>query len=360
MPSPNPSPVPQKVELGYLVSPEYTRTADLAHAIVEQQRVVSACRDLGFTSVMAAEHFSRSSSVWFPPLMLLPRLLDSGEGMKFGTTILSAGLHNPVVLAEQAAFLDVATGGRFTLGLGAGWNAAEFASLGAPMSQRGQGLTEAVSILRALWGEGLPEGFSGKVHDVPPMEMSLKPLQKDGPAIWLGGGSDAALVRAAEIADTWVASSHMSLEAVESQARTYEREVARVGRELPSVRPALKSIHVGTSKAAAIEEVREPLVRSYKTFGEWGLFRDVLDEADRVVDLALSEERAVIGGPSEVAEDLIDFVRRTGSNLILVRAQWLGLDYRKTIASLERLATEVLPEVNKELARTSSSRKGGA
>src|SRR4051812_42803537 len=100
----------------------------MALALQEQQQLGRLCADAGYTSVFVGEHFSHGPSIWLPPVPLLVRLASEGLDLDFGTAVLVAPLHQPVALAEEIAFLDHMTQGRFTLGLSAGWNAGEFAA----------------------------------------------------------------------------------------------------------------------------------------------------------------------------------------------------------------------------------------
>lgn len=339
------------MQLGYLISPEYMPGTDMRVAIQEQQTIVAACRDMGMSAIFSAEHFSRDQSIWLPPLMLLSRVCEYGEGMTFGTAVLAAGLHQPVALAEQVAFLDAATGGRFVLGLASGWNRSEFESLGAPMATRGRALDETIEILRALWGNTEPTSYSGKVYQFKDVTLSFRPSAGAKQPIWLGASTDVALERAAAVADNWVISSHMSTDQAGKQAETYASLLKARGRLLPAVRPGLKSIFVGRTMESAKSDGGDNLVASYEMFKNWGLFDDVFARKIDTVNYEHVTERAIIGDPQMVAEEIVRFARATGVNLLLARSQWIGMRVGAIIESLELLNSEVLPLVNAELAR---------
>jgi alkanesulfonate monooxygenase SsuD/methylene tetrahydromethanopterin reductase-like flavin-dependent oxidoreductase (luciferase family) len=337
------------MELGYLISPEYTPGTDMIRALKDQTQIVSACRELGMSSVFVSEHLSRGQSVWFPPLLLLSRLCEYGEGMTFGTAVLAAGLHNPVALAEYVAFLDAATSGRFVLGLGAGWNRSEFMSMGASMTTRGRALDETVEILRILWGSEEPASYGGEVFTFRDTLLSFRPAAGPQQPIWLGASSAPALRRAARVADAWLISAHMSIEQAAQQMRYYEAKLSEYGHAPPSSRPALRSIFVAPTMEAARRSGGDKLVASYEMFNDWGLFTDIFHEQVASVAYEKVTERAFVGDPDTVAELIVKFVLATGANLLLVRSQWLGMSPRTIIDCLELLCTEVMPRVRRAL-----------
>lgn len=347
------------VELGYFLNPEYEPGVDVHRAVEEQRESVRHCRDLGLSSVVVGEHLSRAESVWLPPVPLLCRICGDGEGMLFGTGVLAAPLHNPVLLAEQAAFLDGLTGGRFALGLSAGWNAGEFASLSVPMAGRGDAVEEAVTILRLLWGSEGPVSHAGRRYAFDDVTLSLRPVQPGGPPIWLGASSAPALRRAARIGDAWIATSHLPGEGVARQAEQYRAHLRDAGRPMPATRPGLRNIYVGRTHEEAVREIGPYLTSSYAMFDGWGLFSDVLRERKGTVDYAQAAERAVVGDPQSVAEQLVEFVTASDVTLLLARTQWLGMEHRRILDSLELLATEVMPAVNAALASERRSGRAG-
>ncbi len=112
--------------------------------------------------------------------------------------------HRPAVLAaKQIATIDVLSGGRLTLGIGAGWLKEEFEALGAPpFEERGAVTDEYLAAFRALWTEETPS-FAGKYTRFSDLVFAHKPVQRPGPPIWVGGESGPALRRSAKFGDAW-------------------------------------------------------------------------------------------------------------------------------------------------------------
>jgi probable F420-dependent oxidoreductase len=107
-----------------------------------------------------------------------------------------------VLVAKQTATLDYLSSGRLILGVGAGWNEAEFGFLGADFQTRGKRLDEYIRALRELWTSPDPR-FEGQFVRFSEVLFSPRPVQQAGPPIVIGGGSKAALRRTAELADGW-------------------------------------------------------------------------------------------------------------------------------------------------------------
>jgi alkanesulfonate monooxygenase SsuD/methylene tetrahydromethanopterin reductase-like flavin-dependent oxidoreductase (luciferase family) len=90
---------------------------------------------------------------WLDPLLALSYVAAVTRTIGVATGILLLPEHHPVLIAKQAATLDLLSGGRFTLGIGIGWSAEEFAALGVPFAQRGRRTAEYVHAMRALWAD---------------------------------------------------------------------------------------------------------------------------------------------------------------------------------------------------------------
>jgi len=107
-----------------------------------------------------------------------------------------------VLVAKQAATLDVLSAGRLRLGVGLGWNEVEYIALGENFHNRGRRIEEQVAVLRELWTKPLVD-FKGRWHTLPDAGLKPLPVQRPIP-IWFGGGADAALKRAARLGDGWL------------------------------------------------------------------------------------------------------------------------------------------------------------
>jgi probable F420-dependent oxidoreductase len=123
--------------------------------------------------------------------------------VRLGTAVLVLPLRNPVSFAKQAASIDVASGGRLELGVGAGWLKEEFDALGVPFRGRGARLEEWMGIARACW-TGAPEGRDFEQYALPDDVLCL-PTPAHRIPLLVGGHSPAALRRVGRVGDGWLA-----------------------------------------------------------------------------------------------------------------------------------------------------------
>jgi len=140
---------------------------------------------------------------------LLGAVAGATRRLRVGTAINIAPLNNPLLLARSTATLHDVSGGRLLYGVGAGWAEEEFQILGVPFSERGGRLGETIDILRKAWAGGFFE-HHGRHFNYPPLQITPHPT----PTPLIGGGnSPAALRRTARMADGWISSGNVTLEA---------------------------------------------------------------------------------------------------------------------------------------------------
>lgn len=208
--------------------------------LLRPQRMAAVARHaeaLGFESVWLPEHvvFPEEIASSYPysadggapinpntplldPFVLLAQVAAVTSTIRVGTNIYLVALRHPITTARAAVTLDVVSGGRLSLGVGAGWLAEEFAALGVDFSTRGARTREAVQVLRALWTEATP-AFAGRFFSFRPVKFEPKPVQKPHPPILFGGESAAALRRAAALGDGWLGVRHTPESAAEQVQR---------------------------------------------------------------------------------------------------------------------------------------------
>jgi probable F420-dependent oxidoreductase len=150
--------------------------------------------------------------------------------LRLGTNVYLLGLRHPFVAARAVATLDVLSGGRAEIGIGAGWLREEWVAAGLDPRTRGRRLDEALAVCKRLWSEPVVE-HRGEFFAFPPVAFEPKPVQKPWPPIHVGGESEAALRRAAAAADGWYGLVHDpgSAAARVRHLRGLRREAGREG-----------------------------------------------------------------------------------------------------------------------------------
>jgi len=139
---------------------------------------------------------------WLDPMTTLAFLAGVTRRVKLGISVCVLPYRNPVLNAKATASLDVLSGGRLILGVGAGWLPEEAAALGMPFDHRGIRTDEHIQVLRALWTEDEPY-FQGRFYKVADLRCEPKPVQKPHLPLWVGGHEPPALRRAGRLGDGW-------------------------------------------------------------------------------------------------------------------------------------------------------------
>ncbi|WP_433678633.1 TIGR03619 family F420-dependent LLM class oxidoreductase [Nocardia sp. CA-119907] len=135
------------------------------------------------------------------PLETIAFMAGASRTLRFGTAMVVAPLHSPVVLAKRAATIDRHSGGRLLLGLGIGWQKEEYAAVGAPFQARGARLEDCIGAMRALWADA-PASFHGSHTAFDRLSCVPRPESGAVPIV-LGGHSAPAVRRAGLLADGW-------------------------------------------------------------------------------------------------------------------------------------------------------------
>ncbi len=145
----------------------------------------------------------REDNVFRDPFVLFGFLAGVTRALAFATNILVVSQRQTVLVAKQAAEVDILSGGgRLRIGLGTGWNYVEYESLGMSFADRGAMLEEQIAVLRKLWTEPLVH-FEGRFHRIMHAGLNPMPLTRPIP-IWLGGTSDPVIRRVGRTADGWM------------------------------------------------------------------------------------------------------------------------------------------------------------
>jgi probable F420-dependent oxidoreductase len=163
------------------------------------------------------------------PFLLFSFMAALTTRLEFISGVLILPQRETVLVAKQAAELDVLSNGRFRLGAGIGWNEVEYVALNQDFHKRGQRIEEQIDLLRRLWTEELLT-FAGRWHTIPDAGINPLPLQRPIP-IWLGGHADAVLQRIARLADGWLPNYHTAAAAGPALARLAQY-LAENGRSL--------------------------------------------------------------------------------------------------------------------------------
>jgi len=166
-------------------------------------RLARQIEDLGFDYLGCGEHVSFYGDT-ANGLVSLSVAAGATERIRLMSTITLVPLYPAALLAKMGAALDVASGGRFALGVGVGGEfPGEFEACGVPVNQRGSRTDDALEVITRTWTEtGVT--YDGRYTKLENFSLKPLPIQKPRPPIWVSGRTDAAMRRAAKYADGWL------------------------------------------------------------------------------------------------------------------------------------------------------------
>jgi probable F420-dependent oxidoreductase len=172
-----------------------------------------------------------ASADWLDPLVGLSFMAAATQRIQIATGVLLVAEHNPVLLAKQAASLDVLCGGRLMLGVGVGWSREEFAALGVPFERRGARAAEYVAAMRVLWRDDVAS-FRGEFVAFDAVRVNPKPHRGRQIPVVLGGNSDVALRRVAAWGDGWYGFNLAGVEAARERVGVLKELCGQAGRDI--------------------------------------------------------------------------------------------------------------------------------
>lgn len=205
-------------------------------------RLAEQVEALGLDSLWRSDHlFSLMGQFERPSLEAwtsLTALAQRTSRITFGPLVSPMTFRHPALLARMAAAVDVLSGGRLVLGVGAGWNEVEHAAFGIPLpalKERMDRLEEGVVAITSLWPGG-PVTVSGRYYPLRGASLNPRPVQQPGPPLLIGGDGEVRLLRiVARYADEW--NSHMPTpEAYRARRARLEEHCRAVGRDPDRIR----------------------------------------------------------------------------------------------------------------------------
>lgn len=321
---------------------------DWERAYDETIRLAVEAERMGLSSVWTTEHHFVDDG-YMPSLAVVSGAIAAVTStIEIGTGVVLAPLHHPLRLAEDAATVSLLSGGRFTLGLGLGWSGVEYRGLGADMRRRGAAMEEILTILPRAWS-GEPFRHRGTVYDLP--ELAVRPVPSSPVQMLIGGGAEAAIRRAARLADGIF--SNVPVDAFLTQLAWIRDECERVGRDPADLRIVHYSVMLpGPSEAAAWDRWTDHLWQMMWKYSDMEVSatrsgpppaaRDMSD-ADRTRLLG----RATVAGTTErIVDYLGDLRSRAGIDVEFVaRSHFSTVPHAEQLELMHQLAEGVAPHV---------------
>ncbi|HXF57454.1 MAG TPA: LLM class flavin-dependent oxidoreductase [Actinomycetota bacterium] len=310
--------------------------------------LVRLAEALGFDAAWVSEHHG-SSDGYVPSLLpVLGAFAAATERIRLGTGVLLAPFHHPLRLAEDAATVDLLSGGRLVLGLGLGWREEEFRMFGLPLRERVRRTVETVEVLRRAW-TGRRFSYEGKVFRFDQVRVTPPPAQEGGPPIWLGGTAQAAVRRAGGLADGYLRTRGGGVEAMAAALALAEEGARNAGRDPEALAfGQLQNVFVW-DQGDPWELVRDPLRYQLGVYRAWAEGDDT-PARDHLVPRPPDDETlrrlTPVGDPHAVLHALRPMVEAFGSRRefhLVVRLHYPGMDFATAARAMELFGEKVLP-----------------
>ncbi len=289
------------------------------------QRLVKLVEELGFYGLFRSDHFTNSRPPDLDSLELwtsLTWLAGNTRRIRFGSLVTPVSFRHPALTARMAAAVDDLSGGRLTLGLGAGWQEREHQLYGfdlLPPAERFDRFEEGVQIIRQLLQQSEPVSFAGKYFQLQNAVLLPQPQRRGGPPILIGGNGKSRTLRlVARYANEWNA-IFLKSEEYRRLNRHLDEFILAEGREPNMVRRSMMTgLVFGVDQAALDRRVTDDRNSSVSSVDE------------------LKGRGIIVGTPSAVVDQIGALADAGVQGLML---QWLDLD---DLAGLEALAKTVL------------------
>ena len=275
--------------------------------INEQMKAPSAWFDhvrrveaLGYTTLLLRDHFVPDFfGDQYAPLVALMAAASVTTTLRLGTMVIDNDYRHPVMLAKEAATLDCLSGGRFELGIGAGWLRTEYEQAGLPFDRAGvriDRLEESIRVMKGIWAEA-PTTFAGQHYQVTGINGVPKPLQRPHPPLLIGGGKERMLKLAGREADiVGILTSDVSSGTLISDIR--ERMAAAVQQKIDWIRQGagdrFDQIELSLIPTIIFTDDRRSHIESLIRQQGW----------DITVEAVLQMPSMLIGSVEEMAQDL--------------------------------------------------------
>jgi len=306
---------------------------------------------LGFHSTFVVEHHFTGYGQVSATINLLTWLGARTRWLRLGTAVMVLAWHNPVLLAEQAATLDLLSGGRLDFGIGKGYRYNEFAGFCMPMEEADARFDEALAMILQAWTADEPFSHRGRYWQFDNIVVEPPTAQRPHPPIWMGAGGENSIRRVAAQGFNLLLGQYASPEDVARNIAAYKAEVEAHGRHFDPMQIGVTRAFFVAENAAEREAAMERRLQNRMRQLKLATRPDgtVHGGPDRATGdpRAANEISAMYGTPDEIAGKL-DELRQAGVGYVLVNGGGSGGGARGR-QSLRRFAREVMPAFAREI-----------
>ena len=321
---------------------------DWTRAYDDTVRLAVDAETMGLASVWTTEHHFVDDG-YMPSLAVVSAAIAAAtQEIEIGTGVVLAPLHHPLRLAEDAATVQLLSNGRFILGLGLGWSSPEFQGLGSDISKRGRAMEEILTILPKAWA-GEPFHHRGEVYDLP--ELAVRPTPSQKIPVLIGGGAEAAIRRAARLADGIYA--NVPRDQFLQQLEWIRDECEKIDRDPADMRIVHYSVMLpGKTEEEAFSKYTEHLWQMMWKYSD--MEASVARSGPPPAAPTFNDEKrerlfgrsTIAGPPDRIAEYLNDLREAAGLPVeFAARSYFPTLEYGEQLELMQQLAEGVSPHI---------------
>ena len=323
------------MKFGIILGQTFTDTGQASFDQLRER--VQVAEELGFDLVCLGDRHLWPSG-FHEMLTTLAALAPVTSRIQLCSSGFILPIYNPILLAEQAAHVDVISGGRLIFGLVLGYREEELAISDVLLRQRRVRFLENLEVISRLWtGESVT--FQGKFFRCRDVRIGPLPVRKPRPPIWIGGTADVVVRRAARLADGWLPSASLGRRELREKIRVYRNALDEFGKQGSLVVARLGFVAKSRARARAL--VEKPLLAQYRRYSGW--MKDTPEGARyRYGSLDDFRDRLILGTPGECIEQVAVY-RDMGADTLVYHCQHQGIPQREMLESMELFATRVMP-----------------
>jgi alkanesulfonate monooxygenase SsuD/methylene tetrahydromethanopterin reductase-like flavin-dependent oxidoreductase (luciferase family) len=305
---------------------------------------------LGFDSLWVAEsHFSvdRQCS---SPFVIAGVLAGATRHIRIGVfSILT--LAHPLRVAEDAATLDLMSGGRLMLCFGTGYREEEFAAFGIAMQGKGARFRECLDVVQKAWAGPfvhhgthfrIPTATEDTSAAAGPIAVLPQPLQTAMP-VWMAAFGNVSVKRAARLGYPLLPAALESITELQAKYQLYHATWRTGGHTAPPVAvPLMRVVYVAPQARAAHQEVEAGLMQTYARYRRWGWLTSAGDDY-----ITLSRDRFIIGDPSQVVAEIQRYRELFGITYLICRMAIPAIPQERIERSMRLFSESVAPHVGR-------------
>ncbi|MDP6549789.1 MAG: LLM class flavin-dependent oxidoreductase [Dehalococcoidia bacterium] len=322
------------------------RGDNLARCVDEVVAEAQLAEDSGFDACFFGEHHQDKDGFLPSPLIVAAAVASQTRRLRVGTSVILLPLHHPVRVAEDVITLDIVSKGRVTLGVGLGYQQADFQAFGVPMEQRAGRFEEGIEIIRKCWSNE-PFSFHGKYFDLDRLHVRPAPVQQPSPPLWIGAGTRPGARRAGRMADAYVTTPSTDLKSTVEIVDVYRAAAVAAGREPRVV--LMRDAWVASTRAEAERVYGPEVMTAYQYYWRSGLPAFTRIESEAELTMAkVACDRLILGDPEECVKEFHRWSEATGADYFLLRLRHAhsgGPPHAEIMKAIRLFGREVIPHL---------------